>query len=365
MTKRAVHVVGLVAVLAVAGSAFAQPTFEYEYSDYGLDFPPPDISRYIQFSDLIADYTIGYNGFFEGGDVDPANNVECYNFSPFGCLEQYDGVENAYVWPVDCFWHGLGGNCGPDVQMPFLTDGDGSFSVPFRDFARASNVLRYDFDEPTDIGEIVVWTEYEDPTFASPRLFQTYDVYVSYDDSTTGMTLLAQDVRNGEWGASIMPASYQGSYTALYDCASSTLATGVTKIRFVFYPVTYDGSDLMADAWRGYWHPGNSAAWNACETDPNGPQIPADPRDLDGRQKTFVASWVNEIDVLPPQAMNDPGDGDGDSDVDLVDLEAFGYAVTGPDLGPIAYAERPFDFASKDCDVDLADFASMQVLVTP
>lgn len=341
---------GVAALLTLALSASAQVTSEYEMSAYILDTPPPDIERYIAADDLVAYFDTTWNGYFEGGNVDPANNVKCFNFNYSGCLEQFDGVENAFAWPVSAFWHSLP-DPSPATWMPNFTDGTGIFAVPLRDFARASNVIRYDFDTPTDIGSVLVWTEFDQPT--SGRVFMNYDVFVSYDDSTTGMTPLAVDVRNGEWGISTNVGA-RSSYTHVYNCDGGPLATGVRKIRFVFYPVTYDNADLFADAWRGYWHPANPAWWQACEA-----TFPADPRDADGRQKTFVSSWVAEIDVLAPETLT-PGDATGDGVVNAQDVAALFGALTGPDNGPLASLVRPLDYPVKDCDIDLYDVAQFQ-----
>lgn len=349
--------------LVFVTTAFAQPAVDYEFSQYPSDFPiMPDVARSIEFDDLIVGYDLGAGAFFETGWIDPNNGVGSHIFNANGCLKIFDGIEDPFEFPVFSFWRDdPASNGDPNYWMFELTNGDGVFAVPLCDFARASNVVRYDFDEPTDIGEIVVWSEFEDDTVGSGRIFQNYDVFVSYDDSTENMTLLAQDVRNGEWLASVADPLDLSSYTLLYNCGSDTLATGVTKIRFVFYPTTYHNSDLFGDAWRGYWHPMNSPEWNSCEA-----TYPADPRDRDGAQMTFVASWISEIDVLAPQGtLNGPGDGNGDSLVNMSDFDLFAAAMAGPENGPAGYDNRPFDLAANDCVIDLGDFAQMQALVVP
>ncbi len=341
-------------LLALPLAATGQVLSDYDYSEFSLDAPPPDIDRYIALDDMIAFTTVGAGAEFESGDVDPNNFVECFNFNYLGCLEQFNGEENPYEWPVPGFWHGAS-DSSPERWMPELTDGTGIFAAPLRDFAYASNVFRYDFDEPVDIGEIVVWTE---DNSKMARAFMHYDVFVSYDDSLQDLAPLATGVTNGEFGITTNPGLYNSSYTHVYDCASQTLATGVTKIRFVFYNVSYDSSDLFVDPWRGYWHPANSPAWNACED-----TYPADWQDVDGRQKPFVASWIAEIDILEPQPAPLPGDGNGDGMVDIDDLADMATNLTGPDKGPLTYGRRAYDFElpSRDCDIDLVDVAGMQV----
>lgn len=354
MGLAAVVVAGLALCVAPAG---AQPTFEFAFSEFDLDSAPPDLERYLVELDLIDFFEPGFGAALEGGVVDPDNGVESFNFKFFGCLEQWDGVESETVSPVDCFWHGYGAQCTAEAQMLNLTDGTGIFGVVMRDFARAANVLRYDFETPVDIGSIQVWTE---DNSRGIRAFMHYDVYYSTDGSLTGMTPLATSVRNGEFGITTNNAetlNAASSFTNVYDCTSDTVASGVTNLRFVFYNVGFDGGDLFVDPWRGYWHPDNSSDWLACEA-----EFPADPQDLDGRQKPFVASVVAEIDVLEPQPENAPGDFDGDGSVGVADFLAVDTVYTGPDGGPLSSAARPLDFVAKDCDVDLEDVAGFQLV---
>ncbi len=355
-SKRSVTSMLVIAAAILAAPATAQVLVESGFSEFNLDSPPPDLDRFIEETDLIAFFDAGFGAELEGGVVDPNNGVESFNFNFLGCLEQWDGVEDpAIVDPVDCFWHGFGPACTAEAQMLNLTDGTGIFGVVLRDFAFAANVIRFDFDTPTDIGSIRVWTE---DNSKSIRAFMHYDVYVSFDGSLTDMTLLARGARNGEFGVTTNPGLFNSSFTELYDCSNETLVSGVTNIRFVFYAVGTDGGDLLLDPWRGYNPDLNSPQWLACET-----TYPADPEDIDGRQKAFVTPNLAEIDIFPPAARNSDGDVDGDGLVTVADAPAVFECVTGPDAGLVGTLCLPLDYAVKDCDVDLADVAAFQAAV--
>jgi hypothetical protein len=347
----------LCAVVQFAPPVQAQIAAESAFSEFDLDSAPPDLDRYIVEDDLIAFFDDGFGAALEGGLIDPNNGVESYNFNFMGCLEQWDGIENAFVSPVDCFWHGFGPGCTAAARMLDITDGTGIFGVILRDFARAANVLRFDFDSPTDIGSIRVWTE---DNSKGVRAFMHYDVYVSYDESLTDMTLLAKGVRNGEFGITTNAGVWNSSYTEVYNCTDEVLASGVTNIRFVFYCVGTDGGDLLLDPWRGYNPDLNGPDWLNCEA-----TYPADPEEIDGRQKAFVAPNLAEIDILAPQARNADGDVDGDSSVTQSDAVELYECVNGPGNGPNATLCIPLDYATKDCDVDMADVAAFQAAVGP
>jgi len=346
----------LALILAGGGMAGAQVIVEWNMAN-----SEPALGQTIRAGDLIDGKTIDAGAFFESAFVDPVNNVHAFNFKYFGCLEQWDGIESTTYDPLDCFWHGYGdpGGCDPVYHMPDLTDGTGVFAPVQRDFARACLVARYDFDQPTDIGEILVFAHNEG---RDVRVFQHYDVYVSYDGSLTGMTPLRLGAQTAWFGAANSQVTFPGtdapwawSYTHIFNCSNPVLAAGVRKIRFVFYASGI--GDLMMDPWRGYWN--ESGPILNCQA-----QYPAEPGDLDGRYKPFVAPMVAEIDVLPPQPIT-PGDVNADTLVNLADFAAWGEAMEGPGVGPIAYAARPLDFSPRDCDVDLADFAAFQRLLVP
>lgn len=365
---RAVCIIGALTILAAPAVVQADAVVEYK-----LTYTYEELGREISTTDLISGMTIGNGAFFEGGWIDPDNGVNAFHFNYLDCLEQWDGVEAVHpitgeAMPLDCFHHGYGADCAPEVKMPLLTDGlkneavDGTNeAVVLRDFGRACLVARYDFDEPTDIGEIQVFTRNLDV-----RIFQNYDVYVSYDENqTTGLEPLAEQVVNGIFGYSTNPVTdrKEWSYTHVYDCTGQPLATGVRKLRFVFWPVGL--GDLMMDPWRGYWHPSQDGSfWSTVCPD----LYPAEPGDVDGRMKPFNGPIVPEIDVLPPQSFT-PGDADGDGLATIADFAVMEENFEGPDGGadalPIAYAAIPFDFDPKDCDVDLADFATFQIMYNP
>ncbi len=355
MVRKVGVLAGAVAIL-MCGVADAQVVVEWQMANSQAALNQP-----IRAGDLIDGMTIDAGAFFEGGFVDPVNDVHAFNHNFLGCLEQWDGIESPQFRPLHCFWHGYGdpGGCNPEFHMPDLTDGTGIFAPVLRDFARACLVARYDFAQPTDIGEILVFAHNEG---RDVRVFQHYDVYVSYDGSLTGMTPLRIGAQTAWFGAANSQVTFPGtdapwawSYTHIFNCSSPVLATGVRKIRFVFYSSGI--GDLMMDPWRGYWNASGPVL--GCQA-----QYPPEPRDVDGRYKPFVSPMIAEIDVLPPQPIS-AGDVNGDTLVNLADFAAWGEAMDGPGVGPIAYVARPLDFTPRDCDVDLADFAVFQRLLVP
>lgn len=68
-------------------------------------------------------------------------------------------------------------------------------------------------------------------------MFQHYDEYVSYGDSTEALTPLTLGVTKGIFGAATNPGLHASSLTHLCDSRGGARATGVSKIRFVFYAV--------------------------------------------------------------------------------------------------------------------------------
>lgn len=330
-------------VSAAASAALVQYGWDYNYA--GLGVGPAD-------GDLIEnkDILIYGGAAFEAGAVDPVNGVGAWAFAgePDQCLQMYDGVEDPTELPNPGFWHELG-DPSPEANMPLLTDGSlGIYAAVLRDFSRASLVARYDFETPTDIGEVRVLSR---QLGRDVRVFQHYDVYAS--SNGVDYAPVALGVKNGAFGDENL-GFYVVSYTRVTATTSAVLARRVTNLRFVFYPVGLPGL-MFVDPWRGYAHEDATDYVARCQA-----TYPADPRDIDGRRQAFVGTFVDEIDVLPPALA---GDGDADGDVDLADFAGFVSCLNGPRGASLRPACWNYDMPPRDNDVDLADYGALMRLL--
>ncbi len=311
----------------VWGTPAADPAgIETEY-EFASDVP--GLSRDVADNDLLH----GRLAAFESGDVDPDNDVYAYDFSSSLCLQvQWDS-------PVPGFWHGYG-DPSPAAHLPAFTDGASDPGVVLRDFAQAANVLRYDFDQPTDLRELVVFAA---NAGADGRVFQHYDVYVSTDGGAS-FAPLVRGVKAGEFGDE-NAGTYGASYTRVHAPVAGTLVTSATNLRLVFYDVTH--GDTFLDPYQGKFNETQGYQNNCPDTQA---------QDLDGRQKAFGAPVIVEIDVFARRS----GDANSDGVVNASDWPAIADCLTGPGNPCDEFPCRPFDFPTRDSDVDLADLAGLQ-----
>lgn len=237
---------------------------------------------------------------------------------------------------------GFGNQPGTTGSIDDLNNGvigPGNTDGLLRDFARSSLVVRYGFSSPTDIGALrVIGGNLND---ADTRTFQHYDVWVSTDGLGPAgtYTKIATGVKSGEFGFEniddcnplINPpcasgiaqddpstVSWFASMTEVRDNDSKILAAGVTDLRIVFYN-TGSGSNVFTDPWHGvaneedpdYIEPGA-----VCNTE-------VDQADIDGLKRAFVASVIQEIDVLGPNDDVPWGDIDYNDQQDMIDFAAY------------------------------------------
>lgn len=311
----------------------------------------PNVRRQVSSTDLISGKDIAINGgaAFESGYVDPVHGVEAFQFNAIDCLEMW------YDTPLTRFYHGLG-DPSPENNMPLLTDGSADFGAVLADFARASGVFRYDFDTPTDIGEI--WVRARNAG-RDIRVMQQYDVYYSTDSGVTYAPLMIGVISGGLGSATGF--QFTTTLTGICDPTTNVIAQDVTNLRFVFYDAGI--GDVIFDPWRGYVNEAPSFYSVVCPS-----TYPAETQDMDGKKQAFVATVIDEIDVFAPTARL-PGDGDADGDVDLDDVAEFvERCITGPEL-PVAFNAgctcAVYDFDDSNT-YDLRDFAGLQrVFGTP
>ncbi|MBU0616229.1 MAG: hypothetical protein KKI02_00785, partial [Planctomycetes bacterium] len=298
--------------------------------EYELTPTLAELSRTISAADLIN----GQIGALETGDVDAVNGVEAWNMdSGSACMEMM------YTVPSPGFHAATPG--GAEGGLIDLTDGlEGStVEAVLADYYRAALVVRYDFDRPVNIREIVVFAANEDPGAPNNgRLFQHYDVWVSTDNMQT-FEPLALTVTTGGFGY-LNVNDLRASFTRVHDGLSFFVVQDVTNLRLVFYDVS-NTAGRFHDPWQGNF---------------NEPPVYQDlcpdtePEDADGYRKAFEAPIVKEIDVFGCY----PGDLDGDGDVDLADLAQLlgNYGTTSG----AAYEDGDLD---GDGDVDLSDLAEL------
>jgi hypothetical protein len=238
----------------------------------------------------------------------------------FGVGQRSDGfgVQFGTTGSIDDFNNGV---IGPGTSDGLL-----------RDDGRASLVLRYGFSSPTDIGAIrVIGGNIND---SDTRTFHHYDVWVSTDGLGPAgtYTRIAKGVKSGEFGYGNIDdcqtfgcppgiaqddpntLSWFASLTELRDFDSKTLVAGATDIRIVFY-CTGSGSNFFADPWNGYVNEDPGWVTTCGEL--------MHPEDNDGIKWSFVASVIQEIDVLGPNDDTPWGDINRDDYFDMVDFTAY------------------------------------------
>lgn len=297
-------------------------------TSYELGLTLANLSRSVSATDLLT----GQAATFETGYLDLANEVYAFSTATTGCLDMQ------WSTPVPGFYAGYP-DPSPAAHVLDLTDGSGSTVVVLRDYARASAILRYDLAQPTDIRELLV---YAANAGKDGRVLQDYDVYVSTNNGAT-FTPLAVGVKTADFG--YINTGAGASVTRAYPAYTGRIVENATNLRFVFYAVS--SGNLFLDPWQGN-RSENSTYQTSCPS--------VDVRDSDGYGKAFVAPILAEIDVFAAR----DGDGDADGDVDYTDWLAFCGAMNGPDNASPAINPRAFDFAPRDGDVDVVDFAGFQ-----
>ncbi len=313
--------VGLALCLGTA--ADAQPTYTWEYGEGDVTTLPSYPTIQISATDLI-------NG------VVPLRNVDL--------AAGWPNTTNGYV-PVDNMpasalctpsplnspnagHSGFYGGIGVDETGARLADGlvGGIVDSVLSDWLLPSGVFQFDLPAPTDIGEIRVFVQNTD-CFPNGRVWQRYDVYISRDTNPDAkerlFTKLIDRVVSGDIvcaspGDGWFPNVNDGSQVAMIgatltrvsDTSGLRLASNVTSIRFVFWPVS-NTQTVNWDQWLG--------PIGCSGIDPHD----VDPPDGDGFRRSFEASIVKEIDVLPPDGVveicDNEIDDDGDELVDCAD----------------------------------------------
>ena len=211
-----------------------------------------------------------------------------------------------------------------DTSGAGLTDGEIGVDLDsvLADFRLPSAVFQFDLPAPADLGEIRVFVQNTNSP-GNGRVFQNYDVYISRDANPDAKErrfvklidrVISSNIVCGPDGmnpngndtqAHNFPDGAIGAtLTRVFDDGSPRLASGVTSIRFVFWPVSNTGGAFW-DQWLGVVDCGVGI-------DP----LDVDPEDTDGFKRAFEASIVREIDVLPPQAAVETCDNDVDDDGD-------------------------------------------------
>ncbi len=197
----------------------------------------------------------------------------------------------------------------PDKSGARLTDGQMGAHVDsvLADFLSPAGVFQFNLPAASDIGEIRVFAQNVDPNAAgNGRVFQNYDVYISRDSNPDAknrlFTRLVDRVITSNivcWPDGMHPnvndtqahnfpdGRIGATLTRVFDASSPRLASGVTSIRFVFWPVSNTGG-MFLDRWLG--------KGGCVELDPRN----VDPLDGDGFHRPFEAPIIKEIDVLPP-----------------------------------------------------------------
>jgi len=309
-------------------------------SDYEFAPTLAGLSRSLTVSDMLG----GRIGVIETGDVDPVHGIEAWNMLSDECLAM------AYTEPSPGFHVATPPQNGGGLAD--LTDGVPGTTVEavLADYNRVSLVVRYDFDPPANLEEMVVFAANEDPGAPNNgRLFQHYDVWVSKDNTQTFQPL-ALAVATGEFGF-VNENDDRATFTHVYDGVSDLLDEDVTNLRFVFYDVSNTGGRFV-DPWQGNANEG--AAYQTLCPD-------VEPQDTDGFRKAFEAPIIKEIDVFGFVV----GDVDGDGDLDATDWAGLGGCMTGPlPNGPAGPGCEVFDFAPADGDIDLLDAAVFQTRFT-
>jgi hypothetical protein len=299
-------------------------------TEYEVAFTLAELSRAISDEDLIN----GQIAELETGDVDPNNGVTAWNMdSQSPCLDM------AYTEVSPGFHPATPGGAAGGLQD--LTDGvEGTVvEAVLADYDRASLIVRYDFDRPVNLRELVVFAANEDPGAPNNgRLFQHYDVWISTDNMETFEPLVMEVTTIG-FGY-LNQDDYRATFTRVYDGLSYFVAEEVTNLRFVFYCVS-NTAGRFQDPWQGNFNEGEAYQTLCPDTEPE---------DVDGYRKAFEAPIIKEIDVFGFY----PGDLDGDGDVDLNDLTRLlsHYGMTSG----ATYQDGDVD---GDGDVDLADLTRL------
>ncbi|MBI4578639.1 MAG: hypothetical protein HY718_03000 [Planctomycetes bacterium] len=225
---------------------------------------------------------------------------------------------------------GFHGASGPAATAKLkLVDGLPGAKVDsvLADFAYPAAVFQFDLPQASDIGEIRVFAANTDH---DGRVFQDYDVFVSTDanpdtkervftplisEVITSIRVCAGPTGGDGFAPNGNDGTIEATVTRVFDDANTTLATGITSVRFVFWPVSNTARGYE-DRWLGI---------NPIPPDPNScnsqPED-VDPEDFDGQKRAFESSVIKEIDILAaPRTVaiencNDTNDNDGDGLID-------------------------------------------------
>ena len=286
----------------------------------------------------IAPYILGWVDPYNGPDfnmLDPnaLPGIGSYLMTNDACRRiLYEQVSNGFYYPP------LAGQGG----VADLVDGVAGDQIKsvLRDYARASLVVRFGFQNPTDIGRLRVFAAnltLPGNAGRDGRVWQYYDVYARSGDcsggacpagpgSTDGFDefyLVAEHVTSGEPGQmsnnpGTNPTPFEGTMTDIVNFNGDVLIEGATDLRIVFYCVS-NADGFFIDPWQGYVND-DPAASDACSNSvlEESPVVPSE----DGYRKAFQASIIKEIDAFGPIA-TPVADIDYDNDIDLKDMAAM------------------------------------------
>lgn len=325
MRSTSVAAVVAVGTFLIADIASAGPKYKYQHAaslgGLSVSISGDDLINGIlplKNNDLAANYPANTNGY------EPTRNMaDACAPSP---LSNYN--------PGHAGFHAA----TPQQNGAGLTDGIAGSQVAsvLADFLYPAGVFQFDMPSPTDIGEIRVFASNTD---RDGRVFQNYDVYISTDANPDAKervfvpliervmtSFVVCDPGDGFFpnvnnGAQV-PA-IEATVTTVFDDASTTLATGVTSVRFVFWGVS-NTQKVFRDQWLG---PIGCGPLTVDQLDPE---------DGDGFQRAFESPVIKEIDIFAarsavPEICDNGIDDDGDGQIDGADIECFGQACDPED----------------------------------
>jgi len=359
-------VIGL--VLCASTVALGAPTYVWEYGAHDVTSLPSYPGIAISSTDLINGIVPLRNTELAAGWPDNVNGYIPADNMPGEALCTPSPINNPNVGQPG--FH----SATPDQTGAALTDGAMGAHVDsvLADFLLPSGVFQFDLPAPTDIGEIRVFAQNVD-SYPNGRVWQRYDVYVSRDTNPEAknslFTKLLDRVVTGDivcaapgdgWFPNVndgtQVAAIGSTLTRVTDSSGPRLAGGVTSIRFVFWPVS-NTFGVNWDQWLG--------PVGCTGIDP----FDVDPFDGDSFRRSFEASIIKEIDVLPPvetfEVCDNEADDDGDELVDCADPDCAGEpACKSPEF--CWNIDNPVDRNAIDDDGDgLANWDDPDCAPTP
>ncbi len=333
MRSRSLFSLSMAAACALAADATGAVRYTFEYA---TDVPSLSVSIDggdlinglvpLRNSELAAGYPFNTNGFV------PINTLG--NSGEFVC----EPSPLNHPIPTASGFH----PATPDKTGATFTDGieGGILDGLLADFLYPSGVFQFDLPAATSIGEIRVFVANSWSGGFDGRVFQNYDVAISTDSNPDTKERVFTPLINRAMTSIVVCASPGDGFspnvndgtqvpligatlTRVYDDASTTLATGVTSIRFTFWCVS-NTQKVFRDQWLGPVGCPGLLPENV------------DAEDADSYVRTIESSIVKEIDVLAartvvPEICSNGQDDDGDTLVDGLDPDCFGLTCPPED----------------------------------